>query len=442
VTRQTWRTEIIGNTAETSKRTILPLTTAGTVLLGLYLWIARLPNALSAIYLYLGIFGAAFVIYVICVVWTRRVQLDGRAIWLIVGFAILFRLVFIASWPTISTDFYRYLWDGKVTNAGINPYRYAPQDPELKPLRSNFRWGWVNYKWLHTPYPPGAQMIFSAAYKLGPANRIVLRAIFLLFDLTTILLLMRLLGAVGLPRRYVIVYAWSPLVITELAFSSHVDVLCITAMVLAFTLSIARIGGRIAGPAALGWSTMLKIFTAPLALLFARRHGARALLVCGLAAVIVAAPYAGHPKDMISALLFMASKVNVNTSVYDILDRLFSLFTPAHNKAASMMAISVVGIASVAIALRDQSDDRQMLRSGMSIIGLIILMSPVLYPWYVTWIIPFLCFFLSPAWLLFTGLIAISYLLPFHDRALWIRLVEYMPLYGLMVYEALRRRRQ
>ena len=37
--------------------------------------------------------------------------------------------------PYLSSDIYRYVWDGRVMAAGINPYRYVPADPHLEALR-------------------------------------------------------------------------------------------------------------------------------------------------------------------------------------------------------------------------------------------------------------------------------------------------------------------
>jgi hypothetical protein len=39
--------------------------------------------------------------------------------------------------PRSSDDLYRYLWDGRVQAAGINPYRYVPAAPELAGLRDD-----------------------------------------------------------------------------------------------------------------------------------------------------------------------------------------------------------------------------------------------------------------------------------------------------------------
>ena len=55
-------------------------------------------------------------------------------IWIVVA-AIGLRAVALTRTLPLSTDIWRYLWDGRVANAGINPYRYPPNAPELRRLR-------------------------------------------------------------------------------------------------------------------------------------------------------------------------------------------------------------------------------------------------------------------------------------------------------------------
>jgi len=47
---------------------------------------------------------------------------------LLLGIAILLRLVFIIATPNLSQDFYRFIWDGRMITAGYNPYLYLPKE--------------------------------------------------------------------------------------------------------------------------------------------------------------------------------------------------------------------------------------------------------------------------------------------------------------------------
>jgi len=79
----------------------------------------------------------------------------------VIGFAALFRLSILFAPPYLSDDIYRYVWDGRVQAAGINPYRYIPADGELVPLRDQTIYPKINRRdYAHTIYPPGAQIIY------------------------------------------------------------------------------------------------------------------------------------------------------------------------------------------------------------------------------------------------------------------------------------------
>ena len=75
--------------------------------------------------------------------------------------------------PLTSDDIYRYVWDGRVQLAGIDPYRFVPLDPALTFLRDAqlFPPGGppaINRPGVHTIYPPGAQALFTAVAFLLP----------------------------------------------------------------------------------------------------------------------------------------------------------------------------------------------------------------------------------------------------------------------------------
>ncbi len=86
--------------------------------------------------------------------------------------AIACRLVCLFSPPFLSTDIFRYVWDGQVQAAGINPYRYIPADPHLAFLRDLNIYPNINRRtYAHTIYPPGAQMLFLLITRVGASIR-------------------------------------------------------------------------------------------------------------------------------------------------------------------------------------------------------------------------------------------------------------------------------
>ncbi|MGH7395530.1 MAG: hypothetical protein ACREJF_08030, partial [Candidatus Methylomirabilales bacterium] len=73
---------------------------------------------------YVGLFLGLFALYLLAA-WLilRRPSADRGLLGMILGFGLLFRLVLLPTPVLLSSDPFRYLWDGRVQWAGINPYR-------------------------------------------------------------------------------------------------------------------------------------------------------------------------------------------------------------------------------------------------------------------------------------------------------------------------------
>jgi len=111
------------------------------------------------------IFGGAFAAYAVGASQILQTRGGRLYIW---GIAIAMRLILLPLTPELSDDIYRYLWDGEVQLAGINPYRYAPAASELSEIRTVYK-GLINNPTVPTIYPPLAQLAFLAIALAGGA---------------------------------------------------------------------------------------------------------------------------------------------------------------------------------------------------------------------------------------------------------------------------------
>jgi hypothetical protein len=150
-------------------------------------------------------------------------------------------------------------------------------------------------------------------------------------------------------------------------------------------------------------------------------------------------PFAGAGGGLFDSLKAYGSDWFFNGLVYQLL--LGIVRDPQWTRG--LLALLLV-VLVVFRALRE----KDVLRYGMVVIGAGLLLAPTLYPWYVSWIIPFLCFFPNRAWILFTGLVFVSYRVwgVFEKEGLWYLpwynyLFEYLPFYGLLVYDFFRKRK-
>lgn len=198
--------------------------------------------------------GSAAVWLGLSLIVIRRWKLPQKpAPWIILIVAAVVRLGYVFFMPvTLSDDVWRYVYDGQSLVAGHNPYVAPPLD-EIKTHEAagemdDHRWlTWINNPELVTIYQPTSQWFFAGvteAYKivsmgggdaLGAAK--AYRLAFALLDLLIVLLLMRQLRHLGRSAWWAVMYAWSPLVIAETAWSGHQDGIGIAAMLGALMLA-------------------------------------------------------------------------------------------------------------------------------------------------------------------------------------------------------------
>ncbi|MFL6932279.1 MAG: hypothetical protein ACJ8FK_20385 [Xanthobacteraceae bacterium] len=182
----------------------------------------------------------------------------ARAMWLIVGVAIVLRLALLMTEPLLSTDIYRYVWDGKVQAAGINPYRYLPIDDALARLRDDNVYPNINRaNYAVTIYPPVAQMFFFLATRLGE-NVTAMKVALLACEAVTAGMIALLLRRLGRPVTRLVAYLWHPLPLWQIANSGHIDALMLALMMLG--LWFAVIGWPVRAAVAIALGALAKPF--------------------------------------------------------------------------------------------------------------------------------------------------------------------------------------
>lgn len=272
---------------------------AGIVLLtalGLHTWSGPVPGWMSSedAWWYDACALSAGALYAGAMWVVLHRPLPRRALPLIVAAGVLARVVVLVHVPVLSTDIFRYVWDGRVQAAGINPYRFFPADPALQPLRDPGppeRHGAI-YDNINradsapTIYPPFAQFLFAAIGRVWSSIWAV-KAAMLGFDLLCLAVLLRLLRLAALSGVLALAWAWNPLVIWEFANEGHIDAAAHAFVALALLAAVRGWRGR-AG-AALAAATLFKLLPVVLFPAIWRRWDVRGPLV---AAAVIGAAYA------------------------------------------------------------------------------------------------------------------------------------------------------
>jgi len=185
----------------------------------------------QGIAIYVSAFVAQFALYLAaCYLVLRREGSVKRAshgwiaLLIVLTFATVFRAQLVNQPPYLSTDIYRYIWDGRVQAEGINPYRYLPVDEELARLRDAHIYAQINRReFAHTIYPPAAQAIFLGIYLARPSSVAGFKGAMSMFDLLAALALALALARAGLDPARAVIFAWHPLVVWESAHSGHIE---------------------------------------------------------------------------------------------------------------------------------------------------------------------------------------------------------------------------
>lgn len=174
-----------------------------------------------------------FTLLFIAYLWTyHRIQTHKQLDQAIYA-SILFRLSLIIAIPSLSDDFYRFIWDGHLLNDGISPFSQLPSDliansPHPAGINKEL-YDNLNSSGYFTVYPPLNQVIFWLSTYLFPSSRlgsvIVLRLFILAAEFGSIYLIRRLLKVNQLPEKNVLLYALNPLVIIELTGNLHFEAL-------------------------------------------------------------------------------------------------------------------------------------------------------------------------------------------------------------------------
>ena len=182
----------------------------------------------------------------------------ARALWFIAAVAILLRAILIVVDPFLSSDIYRYVWDGKVQAAGFNPYAFVPADDRLAALREAAIYPHINRAdYAHTIYPPVAQMFFLLATRLGE-NVVTMKLALVLCEAVTVAAIVLLLRRLGRPVTRIVAYAWHPLPMWEIANNGHIDGLMTALMMLGICLAL--FGRPVRGAIAVALAALAKPF--------------------------------------------------------------------------------------------------------------------------------------------------------------------------------------
>jgi len=486
-----------------------PLIVFGSISLAFYLAMWNLSLSFNwgegyaqrPIIAYLVIYAALFVLYALGAVYVWRTGENKKTLWTLIVFGLLFRAAIMPSQQIQEDDVYRYLWDGKVFAHGINPYKYAPEqveqfkellardpvlfqstcsDENLEELLFLYDLKWendtarvfkerINHPDVPTIYPPLAQYVFRAVHNIRPDSIIAMRLAFLLFDLTALLFIILTLKELGLSRNYSLIYFWSPLVIKETFNSTHLDIIGLSLLCVSiYWLVKKRVSAASVFLALSALGKLYPIILFPLYLRHAalaetpggKRQWGQPLLCAALFAAVIGTfylPFIQIGKGAFEGLRVFSTYWQSNDSIFALMTFFYgealealainsqNEYLFAYDLPSMLSKLTVLAILGGTLLYLLYKPGKSCLRDIFLIMTLVFLLSPVQNPWYLCWVVPFLCFYQWRSLVLLTGLVNIYYVefyLDYQDLSQympWLPWVEYAPFYILFAWEARRK---
>ena len=329
--------------------------------------------------LFLTLVAAACTAYLtaLLVIARCRPSSPSWAIRTILVIALAMRLPALYPGTGARSDIFRYVWDARLQRHGANPFVVIPSDPAYRTIHTPDTRRMNNMN-VPSPYPPAAQLFFRVVTALSESPRAFKTAL-VAADLLASLALLQLLRATGRPEWLVVIYAWHPLVVLESARNGHLDALGALLLVSA-ALALAK-RRPFFGTLAFVTAVSVKFLPAVLSPLLWRRIRARDAAAGGALVVALYWPFVGDGVVPIGSVSSVIDRFRFNGPLYQGLEVMVGPWA-----VTSIALAAGLGVAAW-IRVRGPVNAPEAWAWPMAVT---LMFSPLVYPWYLVWLVPFL----------------------------------------------------
>jgi len=392
-------------------------------------------------------------------------RLSWRVVIIGLVLAAVWNIAFLRRPAGADDDIHRYVWDGRLQRLGYNPYLVVPSDPAAKELHTAETRN-LNNPDLPSPYPAGAQLFFRAVTAIQEST-FALKIAFVICEFAIVLVLFDILRCTGQAAHLVLAFAWNPLLAIEVAGSGHIDIVGALLLV----LSAAALMRRWRATAAIGLGLAIAVKFLPIVLLplYWKRVRIRDAALAASVMALLYVPFLNHGRIPIGSLGTYVQTFRFNGPVFAILDRLAPaqvlaalavlvglatatwLRSAAPNRSPDGLSTSRPGTLTTEGTLRLRSGQAPLHRGNVPMfppftsasvvpgfafawpMAACLFCAPVVFPWYLLWLLPFLTSASTLLIVLWTVSIIPTYIM-WHLRTLgrpwgalpgWIMLLEY-----------------
>ena len=376
----------------------------------------------------------------------------------ILFFGISFRLILFFTYPWLSDDFYRFIWDGLVIGENINPYEYTPSELmkkgevlgtkkifiELYGKMSNL--SRLNY----SPYPPINQFLFflsTLVKKDISLSLISMRSLIIVSDILNFFIGLRILKKLKFKEEKILWYFLNPLVIIELTGNLHFEGFMLTFFGFGILLFLENKKLFALFPLALSVGTkLITILIIPF-IINQKKISEKlkmTILFIGLLFLIFFLPIGNNLPNFYSTIKLWFSNFEFNGSVYYII-RFIGHKIKGYNIIKSIGLITPIITVITLIYLIFYKKDKEIkttLEDMFLLLCFFFLISMVVHPWYIITILYlglFTKYNFQIIWSILIFLTYSAYQNPKVEENFYLIGLEYIVVFGFFIYEFLRR---
>ena len=288
-------------------------------------------------------------------------------------------------------DIHRYVWDGRLQRLGYNPYLVVPSDPAVEGLHTPETRN-LNNPNLPSPYPAGAQLFFRAVTAIQE-DTFAFKVAFVICEFAIFFVLLDVLRCTGRGEHLVLAFAWNPLLAIEVAGSGHIDIVGALLLVVSAAALVRR--WRAIAAVALGLAIAVKFLPAVLLPLYWKRVRIRDAVLGAAVVAVLYLPFLGRGSIPIGSLGTYVQTFRFNGPVFAVLHHVAP--SPLLAGVAVLVGLATATWCRTRGATTELSPDQFTWAQFVWPMAASLLCAPVIFPWYLLWLLPFLT---SPSTLL------------------------------------------
>ncbi len=291
--------------------------------------------------------------------------------------AAVWHVEFLRLPPGSDDDIHRYVWDGHLQRLGYNPYLVIPSDPAVQGLHTPETRN-LNNPDLPSPYPAGAELFFRAVTAIQEST-FALKVAFLVCEFAIVFVMLDLWRCTRQGAHLVLVFAWNPLLSVEVAGSGHIDIVGALLLLVSAAALVRR--WRAIAAVALGLAIAVKFLPIVLLPLYWKRVRIRDAALAAVVVGLLYVPFLSHGRIPIGSLGTYVQTFRFNGPVFAALDRV----------APPQMLVGVAVVVGLVTATWLRSKESEWSPdSFVWPMAASLLCAPVVFPWYLLWLLPFL----------------------------------------------------